>query len=71
MFISDTVIESNEWWETTFKALSNLVCSSLSGIVDRFLFLQIIEKVCIKQIILKPALDNDCGITQNDLHVGL
>ncbi|KAG2328712.1 hypothetical protein Bca52824_011440 [Brassica carinata] len=24
--------------------------------------LTLIEKVCIKQIILKPALDNDCGI---------
>ncbi|KAG2254991.1 hypothetical protein Bca52824_074285 [Brassica carinata] len=29
---------------------------------DSFLVLQIIEKVCVGQIILKLALENGCGI---------
>ncbi|KAG2328427.1 hypothetical protein Bca52824_011155 [Brassica carinata] len=57
-----SVIESEERRETTFKELTKLVCSYLSTMGDRFIVLQIIEKVCVEQITLKPALDNGCGI---------
>ncbi|XP_020884472.1 uncharacterized protein LOC9315060 isoform X2 [Arabidopsis lyrata subsp. lyrata] len=55
-------IECDERRETTFKALTNLVCSCLSGMGDSSLVLQILEKAFVEQIILKPALDNGCGI---------
>ncbi|CAN8258267.1 unnamed protein product [Cochlearia groenlandica] len=55
-------IECDERRETTFKALTNLVCSCLSGMGDNSLVLQILEKVFVEQIILKPCLDNGCGI---------
>uniref|UniRef100_A0A1J3JH12 Testis-expressed sequence 10 protein-like protein n=1 Tax=Noccaea caerulescens TaxID=107243 RepID=A0A1J3JH12_NOCCA len=48
--------------ETTFQALTNLVCSCLSEMGDSSLVLQILEKVFVEQIILKPALVNGCGI---------
>ncbi|CAH2036339.1 unnamed protein product [Thlaspi arvense] len=46
----------------TFKALTNLVCSRLSEMGDSSLVLQTLEKAFVEQIILKPALDNGCGI---------
>lgn len=49
--ISDSVIESEERRETTFKELTKLVCSYLSTMGDRFIVLQIIEKVCVEQIV--------------------
>ncbi|KAG7572879.1 hypothetical protein ISN44_As09g012200 [Arabidopsis suecica] len=57
-----TGIEFNEQRETTFKALTNLLCSCLSGMGDSSLVLQILEKSFVEQIIMKPALDNGCGI---------
>ncbi|KFK25037.1 hypothetical protein AALP_AA8G058400 [Arabis alpina] len=46
----------------TFKALTNLVCKCLSEMGDGSIVLQILEKVLLEQIILKPALDNGCAI---------
>ncbi|KAL1196940.1 hypothetical protein V5N11_024740 [Cardamine amara subsp. amara] len=46
----------------TYKELTNLVCSYLSEMGDGSLVLQILEKVLVEQIILKPALDNGCAI---------
>ncbi|CAA7026785.1 unnamed protein product [Microthlaspi erraticum] len=53
-------MESNE--EETFKALTNRVCSCLSEMGDGPLVLQILEKILLEQITLKPALDNGCAI---------
>ncbi|CAH8351249.1 unnamed protein product [Eruca vesicaria subsp. sativa] len=47
---------------TLFNEFTNLVCKCLSEMGDRSLLLQIIEKVLVEKIILKPALDNGCGI---------
>ncbi|KAF8096474.1 hypothetical protein N665_0307s0005 [Sinapis alba] len=46
----------------TLKALTDLVCSRLSDMGDGSLVLQILEKVLLEQINLKPALDNGCAI---------
>uniref|UniRef100_A0A1J3DZ73 Testis-expressed sequence 10 protein-like protein n=1 Tax=Noccaea caerulescens TaxID=107243 RepID=A0A1J3DZ73_NOCCA len=46
----------------TFKALTNRVCSCLSEMGDGPLVLQILEKILLEQIILKPSLDNGCAI---------
>ncbi|XP_020877978.1 uncharacterized protein LOC9309321 [Arabidopsis lyrata subsp. lyrata] len=46
----------------TFKEVTKLVCSCLSEMGDSSLVLQIVEKVLLEQIILKPALDNGCAI---------
>lgn len=51
MFISDSAIESVEQRETTFKALTELVCAYLSRMGDSFIVLQIIERVCVEQIV--------------------
>lgn len=51
MFISDSAIESVERRETTFKALTELVCAYLSRMGDSFIVLQIIEKVCVEQTV--------------------
>ncbi|KAJ4896614.1 ARM repeat superfamily protein [Raphanus sativus] len=59
---ANSAIESVERRETTFKALTELVCAYLSRMGDSFIVLQIIEKVCVEQTILKPALNNGCGI---------
>ncbi|CAH2073868.1 unnamed protein product, partial [Thlaspi arvense] len=52
--------ECNE--QDTLKALTALVCSCLSEMGDGSLVLHILEKLLLEQIILKPALDNGCGI---------
>jgi len=46
----------------TFKEVTKLVCSCLSEMGDSSLVLQIVEKVLLEQIVLKPALDNGCAI---------
>ncbi|CAN8257038.1 unnamed protein product [Cochlearia groenlandica] len=46
----------------TFKTLTGLLCSCLSEMGDGSLVLQILEKVLLEQIILKPALENGCAI---------
>ncbi|ESQ40559.1 hypothetical protein EUTSA_v10012647mg [Eutrema salsugineum] len=51
-----------ETYRGTLKVLTNLVCSCLSEMGDGSLVLQILEKVLLEQIILKPALDNGCAI---------
>ncbi|EOA19939.1 hypothetical protein CARUB_v10000191mg [Capsella rubella] len=58
------VMECNErkTYCGTFQALTNLVCSCLSEMGDGSLVLQILEKVLLEQIIVKPALENGCAI---------
>ncbi|KAE8125193.1 hypothetical protein FH972_020026 [Carpinus fangiana] len=46
----------------TFKSLSSVVCSNLSQIGDNSLVFQILEKVTLEQILLKPPLDNACAM---------
>lgn len=46
----------------TFKSLTNVVCSNLSQIGDSSLVFQILEKVILEEILLKPPLDNACAM---------
>ncbi|KAM7499953.1 hypothetical protein LguiA_024367 [Lonicera macranthoides] len=46
----------------TFKSITRAVCSSLSQIGDNYLVFQMLEKVVIDQISLKPSLDNMCAL---------
>ncbi|KAH0861447.1 hypothetical protein HID58_089708 [Brassica napus] len=46
----------------TLKALTELVCLRLSKMGDGSLVLQILEKVLLEQINLKPWFDNGCAI---------
>ncbi|KAG5377270.1 hypothetical protein IGI04_041866 [Brassica rapa subsp. trilocularis] len=46
----------------TLKAITELVCLRLSKMGDGSLILQILEKVLLEQINLKPMLDNGCAI---------
>ncbi|XP_059428250.1 uncharacterized protein LOC132162022 isoform X2 [Corylus avellana] len=55
---SDTKIRNRG----TFKLLTNVVCSNLSQIGDNSLVFQILEKVTLEQILLKPPLDNACAM---------
>ncbi|CAH8312798.1 unnamed protein product [Eruca vesicaria subsp. sativa] len=57
-------IECNEQetYRGTLKVLTERVCSCLSDMGDGSLVLQIIEKVLLAQITLKPVLDNGCAI---------
>ncbi|VVB13439.1 unnamed protein product [Arabis nemorensis] len=58
------VINCNEpeAYRGTFKALTKLVCKCLSEMGDGSIVLQILEKVLLEQIALKPALDYGCAI---------
>lgn len=51
-----------ETYRGTLKALTDLVCSRLSNMGDVSLVLQILEKVLLEQINLKPGLDNGCAL---------
>ncbi|XP_059463584.1 uncharacterized protein LOC132192307 isoform X2 [Corylus avellana] len=55
---SDTKIRNRG----TFKSLTSVVCSNLSQIGDNSLVFQILEKVTLEQILLKPPLDNACAM---------
>ncbi|XP_059668653.1 uncharacterized protein LOC132313744 [Cornus florida] len=46
----------------TFKSITSVVCSCLSQMGDDYLVLQILEKVILDQISLKPPLDNTCAL---------
>ncbi|GAV57315.1 Ipi1_N domain-containing protein [Cephalotus follicularis] len=46
----------------TFKSLTSVVCSSLSQMGDDSLVFQIVEKVLIEKISLKPPVDNACAM---------
>ncbi|KAG2242093.1 hypothetical protein Bca4012_012675 [Brassica carinata] len=51
-----------ETYRGTLKELTERVCSRLLSMGDGSLVLQILEKVLLEQINLKPALDNGCAI---------
>ncbi|KAE8098634.1 hypothetical protein FH972_016679 [Carpinus fangiana] len=55
---SDTKIRNRG----AFKLLTSVVCSKLSQIGDNSLVFQILEKVTLEQILLKPPLDNVCAM---------
>ncbi|XP_062167443.1 uncharacterized protein LOC133873715 isoform X1 [Alnus glutinosa] len=55
---SDTKIRNRG----TFKSLTSVVCSNLSQIGDNSLVFQILQKVTLEQILLKPPLDNACAM---------
>ncbi|KAK7244813.1 hypothetical protein RIF29_39640 [Crotalaria pallida] len=46
----------------TFKSITSVLCSYMAQMGDNYLVLQIIEKVIIDQIMLKPPLDNSCSL---------
>ncbi|WZZ23002.1 hypothetical protein YC2023_124389 [Brassica napus] len=55
-------IHAEETHRGTLKAITELVCLRLSKMGDGSLILQILEKVLLEQINLKPMLDNGCAI---------
>ncbi|CAN7141703.1 unnamed protein product [Brassica rapa subsp. narinosa] len=55
-------IHAEETHRGTLKAITELVCLRLSKMGDGSLILQILEKVLLEQISLKPAFDNGCAI---------
>lgn len=46
----------------TLKSMTAVLCSYMEQIGNNSLVLQIIEKVIIDQIVLKPSLDNSCSL---------
>ncbi|KAF3969199.1 hypothetical protein CMV_006986 [Castanea mollissima] len=46
----------------TYKSVTTVVCSNLSQIGDSSLVFQILEKVTVGQILMKPPLDNACAM---------
>lgn len=55
---SDTKIRNRG----TYKSVTTVVCSNLSQIGDNSLVFQILEKVALGQILIKPPLDNACAM---------
>lgn len=46
----------------TLKSMTSVLCSYMEQIGNNSLVLQIIEKVIIDQLLLKPSLDNSCSL---------
>ncbi|GAU17504.1 hypothetical protein TSUD_340470 [Trifolium subterraneum] len=46
----------------TLKSMTTVFCSYMEQIGNNSLVLQIIEKVVVDQILLKPSLDNNCSL---------
>ncbi|CAK9180770.1 unnamed protein product [Ilex paraguariensis] len=46
----------------TFKLITSVVCSCLSEIGDDYLVVQMLEKIILDQISLKPPVDNICAL---------
>ncbi|KAG2683092.1 hypothetical protein I3760_10G016800 [Carya illinoinensis] len=46
----------------TYKSVTSVVCSNLSQMGDSSLVFQMVEKVILGQMLLKPSLDNACAM---------